>query len=89
MYAIKYFLLACLLWNSAVPRSFSFCLRLQNQLAVLPRRVADARTVVSDVQHCWRRVCLPARQCTNISRSWNFQASLLCDTPLWPTNSFT
>ena len=27
------------------------------------------RTTGSDLQHCWRRVCLPARQCTRASRS--------------------
>jgi len=46
-----------------------------NQRAVLPRRVADAEAATSNPQHCWRRVCLPARQCTNTSCSWHSWAS--------------
>jgi len=47
----------------------------------LSRRVVDARAAASDPQHCWRRVCLPPRQCTSTSSSWHRRASALWDTP--------
>ena len=43
--------------------------------AVLPRRVADTEAATSDPRHCWRRVCLPARQCASTSCSWHSWAS--------------
>jgi len=58
----------------------------KTQRAVLLRRVADADAATSDPQHCWRRVCLPARHC-----SWHSRASAPWDTPvhqsLWQANS--
>ena len=48
----------------------------------------------SDSQHCWRRICLPARQCASTSCSWHSRAiSAQWDTAvhqswhLWPANS--
>jgi len=53
----------------------------QNQRAVLSRRVVNAKTAISDPQHCWRRVCLPARQYASTSCSWHSRASAPWDTP--------
>jgi len=49
----------------------------KTQRAVLPRRVADAEAVTGNPQNCWRRVCLPARQCASTSCSWHSRASEL------------
>jgi len=56
----------------------------KTQRAILPRRDADAdaEAATSDPQHCWRRVCLPARQCASTSCSWHSRASVLWDTPV-------
>jgi len=37
-------------------------------------------TPTSAPQHCWRHVCLLARQCTSTSCSWHSRASVLWDT---------
>jgi len=42
--------------------------------ATINRRVADAGTAVSDLQHC--SICLPTRVCTNTWRSRHSQASM-------------
>jgi len=52
----------------------------RTQRAVLTRRVADSEAATSDPQHCWRRVCLPARQCASTSCSWHSRASAPWDT---------
>jgi len=49
------------------------------------------RNCSSDLQHCRRCDCLPARQCTNTSHSWHGWASVPWDTPfinrdMWPAN---
>ena len=53
----------------------------KNQRAVLPRRVADA-TATSDLQHCWRRVSLPARQCASTLCLWHSRASAPWEAPI-------
>jgi len=55
----------------------------KNQQAVFLRRVSDAEAATSDLQHCWRRVCLPARQCASTSCSWHSRASAPWDTPVY------
>ena len=35
---------------------------------------------MQELQRCWGRVCLPARQCTSTSRSWHSRASAQWDT---------
>ena len=63
----------------------------KTQRPVLPRHVADAEAATSDLQHCWRRVCLPSRQCASTSCSWHSRASAPWDTAvhqsLWQANS--
>jgi len=51
-----------------------FLLNLTLKQAMLPRSVVDAGTAASDLELCCRYVCLPERQCTNISRSWHGRA---------------
>ena len=53
-------------------------------LSVLSRRVANTRAATSDPQHCWGRVCLPARQCTSTSCILVTESSFCAwDTPVY------
>jgi len=54
----------------------------KNQRLVLVRRVGDAEAATRDPQHCWRCVCLPARQCASTSCLWHSRAFAPWDTPV-------
>jgi len=59
-----------------------------NQWPVLPRRVADAEAATSNLRHCWRRVCLPARQCIVLVTQLSFSTVGQFISPdVWPANS--
>jgi len=66
-------------WNSVIPTSFLLDLGLKSSGNITEK--CCCRTAANDVQHCWWCVCLPARQCTNTSRSWHGGTSVPWDSP--------
>ena len=65
--------------NSAVTSSSSLSLE-QKSTGNITETCCWCRGCYSDPQHCWRRVCLPARQCASTSCSWQSRASAPWDT---------
>ena len=62
--------------DSVISTLFSLNLALKSTHGIT-EKVADAATAASDLQRCWRCVCLSTRQCTTTSRSWHM-VELLC-----------
>ena len=67
-------------WRATVTVQFNHDFLLNVTWTVLSRCVANTRAAASNLQHCWGRACLPARQCTSTSSSWHSRASALWDT---------
>jgi len=76
-----------LLWvlqypNSAVPSSSLLSLEQKSTDSITETCCWRRNCYISNPQHCWRRVCLPARQCASTSCSWHSRASAPWDTPV-------